>query len=507
MKILSAEQIRELDQHTITNEPISSTDLMERAAAACTAHLKEILKPGSEIHIFCGPGNNGGDGLAISRMLAKDQFKVLTFLIRTNNNLSPDAEINLNKLKKEFPGSVNVIEIPEQLIAPGTNIVAIDALLGTGLNKAVEGLMAEMILHINKHYKSIISIDLPSGMFADQSSSENKTAIASTLCLTFQLPKLSFMMPGNESMLREFTLLDIGLSKKKIDDLPTHHYYLTSTDVASLVKPRNKFSHKGSYGHALLLAGSKGKSGAAVIAASACLKSGAGLLTVHSNADTCSAVINHLPEAMTEDDSHSDVITEINHPENFDAIGFGPGVGQEDDTALVLKKILHYYPGNLVIDADGINILAANKTWLSFLPPETILTPHPGEFARLTEKTNDDFERLKLLKEFSLKHNCIVVLKGAHSAIAMPDGNVFFNSTGNSGLAKGGSGDGLTGIILGLLARGYNAAQSALIGTFIHGFAADLCVEFKSKESLLITDVINRLPDAFFKIEEKTSFT
>jgi NAD(P)H-hydrate epimerase len=262
-----------------------------------------------------------------------------------------------------------------------------------------------------------------------------------------------------------------------------------------------KFDHKGTYGHSLLVAGSQGKSGAAIISAKACMRSGAGLLTVHSNKETLNALLNHLPEAMGSEDRDAEKITEID-PERYTAIAFGPGIGTHEDTQTVLKKLLNYYKGKLVIDADGLNILSENKTWLNFLPPGTILTPHPKEFERLVGESENEFERLKILKQFSLKYNCIVVLKGAHSAVAMPDGNVFFNSSGNPSLAKAGSGDGLTGIILGLLSRGYNAPQAAIIGTYIHGYAADLCLKKMSMESVLISDVINQLPKAFRKLEE-----
>jgi NAD(P)H-hydrate epimerase len=308
-------------------------------------------------------------------------------------------------------------------------------------------------------------------------------------------------MPQNQLYVPEFEILDIGLAEDLAAD--SNLRYLTIIDIQSLLRKRNKFSHKGTFGHALLLAGSKGKSGAALIAAQACLRSGAGLLTVHSTKDVLASLSVFLPEAMSFEDAHSDVITEIEPPEKFNAIGFGPGVGTHEDTQLVLKKLLNSYSGKLVIDADGLNILAENKTWLSFLPASAVLTPHPREFERLTEKTNDDFERLSILKQFSIRHNCIVVLKGAHTAIAMPDGNLFFNSSGNAGLAKGGSGDALTGMILGLMARGYNAPQAALIGTFVHGYAADLAVKKKSSESLLDTDVIAFLSKAFIRLEKR----
>jgi NAD(P)H-hydrate epimerase len=325
--------------------------------------------------------------------------------------------------------------------------------------------------------------------------------IRSSLTLSLHAPKLAMMMAENKSFIPEFEIVDIGLKEPSAAANDVVYHYLTKIEIQSLIKPRNKFSHKGTFGHALLLAGSEGKSGAAIIAANACLKSGAGLLTVHSTQKTIDALLVNLPEAMAEVDPNVDFISEVNNPENFTAIAFGPGVGQHEDTQLALKKILQYYTGKLVIDADGLNILSENKTWLTFLPPDSILTPHPKEFERLTEKHDNDFDRIKALKHFAMKNRCIVILKGAHSTLAMPDGSVFFNSTGNAGLAKGGSGDGLTGIILGLLSRGYNAPQAALIGTYVHGFAADLCVQKKSMESLLITDVIQMLGRAFKKLE------
>jgi hydroxyethylthiazole kinase-like uncharacterized protein yjeF len=504
MKILNAAQIKELDAFTISNEPISSLNLMERAARACVKRIVKMIQTDEEIRLFCGKGNNGGDGLAIARLLNEQGFAATAVVIHFTETFSEDARQNYEALKEKFPNKLVEINFIEQLkemtVPAGT--VAIDALLGTGINKPVEGLLEEVITYVNDHFQKTISIDVPSGLYIDQSSKENKTIIRSSLTLTFQLPKLAFLFPENRNFVPEFEILDIGLHEKGLIGSTSNYHYITAREISTLLKPRSKFSHKGIFGHALLLAGSKGKSGAAIISAKSCMRSGAGLLTLHSNKDTLTSLLHHLPEAMTSEDAHSDLISDIEQPEKYDAIGFGPGVGIHEDTQLVLKKLLHYYSGKLIIDADGLNILSENKTWLSFLPNGTILTPHPKEFERLTEKYQNDFERLEALKQFSLKHNCIVILKGAHSAIAMPDGNVFFNSSGNSGLAKAGSGDCLTGIILGLLARGYNAPQAALIGTFIHGYTADLCLKKKSMESMLASDVIAQLPKAFKKLEQ-----
>jgi NAD(P)H-hydrate epimerase len=503
MKIFSAAQIKQIDEETIANEPISSINLMERAAMACVKRIIKLINTEDELIIFCGKGNNGGDGLAITRLLLERGFICHAYIVNYTDKYSLDAETNYNKLKAVYTTSYSEINSLADLKEKITSkkYIVIDALLGTGLNKPVDGLLKEVVTFINANFTRVISIDVPSGLFIDESSDGNENIVCSTLTLTFQFPKLAFLFAENKKYVPEFEVLDIGISFETINKHSTNYYYTTKQDVASFLKPRNKFSHKGDYGHALLLAGSKGKSGAAIISSKACLRSGAGLLTLHSNKSTVDALLNHLPEAMSIEDSNSDFISEVDKPEKYDAIGFGPGVGTEEDTQTVLKKICQYYTGKLIIDADGLNILSENKTWLDFLPPETILTPHPKEFERLVGKQDNDFEKIKALKQFCLKYFCIVVLKGAHSAIGFPDGTVFFNSSGNPGLAKGGSGDGLTGIILGLLSRGYSAPKAALIGTFVHGYAADMCLKKKSMESLLIRDVINELPNAFKKLE------
>ncbi|MBA3682983.1 MAG: NAD(P)H-hydrate dehydratase [Bacteroidetes bacterium] len=503
MKIFSAEQIKQIDEFTIANEPIASIDLMERAAMACLKRIMKLTSLEDELLVFCGKGNNGGDGFAIARLLLERGFNCNVFVINYTDTFSIDAGINYNKLKETFGTKISEINSLEDLKEKIThkNYVVIDALLGTGVNKTIDGLLKETVSFINANFNRIISIDIPSGLFPDESSKGNEIIIHSSLTLTFQFPKLAFLFAENKNYVPEFEVLDIGLSPQAMNAQFTNFYYLTKRDVVSFLKPRNKFSHKGDFGHALLLAGSKGKSGAALISAKACLRSGAGLLTVHSNKSTTDALLQYLPEAMSVEDTNEEFISEIDKPENYDAIGFGPGVGTQEETQIVLKKLLQYYTGKLIIDADGLNILSENKTWMEFLPAETILTPHPKEFERLAGKHDNDFEKIKTLKHLSLKHNCIFLLKGAHSTVAFPDGSVFFNSSGNAGLAKGGSGDALTGIILGLLSRGYSAPKATLMGMFIHGYSADLSIKKKSIESILISDVIDQLPKAFKKLE------
>ncbi len=504
MKILRAEQIRAIDAYTIEHEPVLSIELMERAALACFKALEGKLSKSEPISVFCGMGNNGGDGLVLTRLLNQKGFTAFAYLIKHSEKTSKDNQINQKHLNASFPKHLLEVNTAADLNKlPKENFkVIIDALLGTGLNKAPEGLLADAIDFINTFSSaSVYSIDVPSGLNCDEPSIQNTHIIKAKCVLSFQFPKLGFLMAENADYVKSFELLDIGLHPDAIAQHTTSYHYISRDLISALLKHRTKFSHKGSFGHGLLLAGSRGKSGAALIAAKACMKSGAGLLTVHSTKATLNALLQHLPEAMSSADSNPEYISETHHPEKFDAIALGPGVGVQEDTQRVLKKILQYATGGLIIDADGLNILSENKTWLNFLPPNSILTPHVKEFDRLSTSHTSDFERLRTVRKFAAQYRCIVVLKSAHTAIAMPDGTVFFNSTGNPGLAKAGSGDGLTGILLGLLCRTYTPAQAALIGVYLHGLAADSCAKKMSLESILISDVIEELPSVFLELE------
>ncbi len=503
MKILSAEQIKVCDAFTIQNEPISSIDLMERATTACIKHIVKNASIDSEFIIFCGKGNNGGDGLAIARFLIKRNYSVKVYIINHSENASDDFKINLERLtelKSEAIFNIDKEEDLKQLeFNPGT--IIIDTLLGTGLNKPLSGIVASLVDFINATKLFIISIDIPSGLYADKPNDNSDVIVHSSITLSFQFPKFSFLMPQNGAYVPEFEVLDIGLDKTFIHKISTPHYYITKADLQPLLKHRQKFSHKGVYGHALLVAGAYGKMGASAIAAKACLRSGAGLLTVQTPKKGIDILQSLIPEAIVSVDTEEELISELPQMDKYTAVGIGPGIGTEAVTESVIKKLLNYAVP-MIFDADAINILANNKTWLSFLQPNTILTPHVKEFDRLTQKHINDFERLESAKQFAIKYRCVLVLKGAYTQTVTPDGNVFFNSTGNAGLAKGGSGDTLTGIILGLLARGYTPPQSALIGVYVHGLAADICLKKIHIESVLATDVINKIPKAFEKLYE-----
>lgn len=504
MKILSAAQLREADQHTINSLPIASVDLMERAARECYNWIRQHMNQVQNFVFFCGTGNNGGDGLALARMLACAGKGVNVFVVRHSSKETEDFSKNFIRLKELK--NVTIHDLFEndfaQVLAGQQvaflNAVCVDAIFGNGLNTKIAGWLKDLVTIVNELHLLVISIDIPSGLFADDNrENDPKAIVRANYTLTFQLPKLAFLLPSYGNCVGRFYVLDIGLDEKYIASKESDYYFITSDTIKNFLKPRLKFSHKGNFGHALLIGGSLGKIGAVVMAAHAALRTGTGLVTAQVPKCGNEIIQSTLPEAMVITDKNPHFISEQLSTENYDAIGIGPGLAGEKDTQLVLKHLIQNSSIGLVIDADAINILAENKTWLSFLPAETILTPHPKEFERLAGKTDNDIAQTKLLKDFAIKHNVFVVLKGAHTRIASPSGNIYFNSTGNAGLAKGGSGDVLTGIITALLAQGYTPLQSALTGVYLHGLAADLLLENIPEESMMARDIIENIAKAF----------
>ena len=494
MKILSPDQIRSADAYTIANEPVSSINLMERAATACTAWIREHVPNHSAIRVFCGPGNNGGDGLAIARMLLQSGYKCQVFIPRIAEKYSADFLENERRLQDAFPDSVNDIKNENDFPLIGTGDIAIDALFGTGLSKPLDGLYARLIEYMNKSRAEIIAIDSPSGLYADKFSDLKAIANASHT-LTFQSPRLAFMFPENEMFTGEFHVLDIRLDPKFIEDIPAENYFLTQEFIKSFLKPRTKFSHKGTYGHALIVAGSKGKMGAAILAVKGALRTGAGLVSSAIPASGTDIMQISCPEAML-------VAGKIDY-ENFSAIGIGPGIGTDEKAVALLEKILKLSTKPLVLDADALNIISKNKKLLKRIPEKSILTPHPKEFERLAGKSKNDFERHDLQLSFSKKYNVHLVLKGAHTCITTPEGKSFFNSTGNPGMAKGGSGDVLTGMITSLLAQGYSPEHAALIGIYMHGLAGDLAADDNGMDGMIAGDMTEAIPNAWVVLRGK----
>lgn len=494
--------VREADAYTIQNEPIASIDLMERASEAIVRQLVLRLQPTQEVVVFAGMGNNGGDGLAIARLLAKRGYDVRVYVVQTSKEGSADFHVNHNRLSEQTAVEVHQIpeahELPESLPA---NCIVVDALFGSGLNKPIGGVAAQVVDFINRQQVVVVAVDIPSGLFADRATDLLHTAVVhADYTFTFEWPKQAFFFAENEHIVGEWQVVSIGLHPD-MHRMEGQKFFLTeSADISTRLRSRPRFAHKGNFGHALLMAGSAGKSGAAVLAASACLRSGVGLLHVHVPQHVVLPLQCALPEAMLSIDVNSHHLASLPDLSAYNAIGIGPGIGQEEETAKLLKLLIQEWKHPAVLDADALNILASHPTWLAFLPLNTILTPHVREFERLTGKAVNGFERLEKQREFSQRFGLVVVLKGAYSSISLPDGRVFFNPTGNPGMATAGSGDVLTGIILGLLAQGYSAADAAMTGVFLHGLAGDLAIGHQSHESLLAGDIVALLGKAFLKV-------
>lgn len=500
LPIFSAAQIKAVDEFTIQNEPIASIDLMERAASKCSQWIMKHYDVETIFKVCCGLGNNGGDGLAIARQLLEHGYKVEVFIIHYSDKYSHDFLINKKKLEDKYTSFLMEVNDASHLPHFKTSDVVIDALFGIGLSKPLFGLAAECVNHINQSAEEVIAIDVPSGLMVDSFTDKSNSIVKAMHTLTFQCPKLAFMFAENHVYVGNGHVLDIGLKWTEEIQKNSCAFYVTENAVKELIKPRQKFSHKGTFGHGLLVVGSYGKMGAAIMSTHALLRSGAGLLTVCVPQCGYEIMQTSTPEAMALVEGGEYLqIKELN-VSSYSSIGIGPGIGTEKETQLSVKYILESSKKPLVIDADALNALSLNKEWLSLIPQNSILTPHPKEFERLTKIVSNDFERHQLQIDFSKQYKVYVVLKGAHTCITTPQGESYFNSTGNSGMAKGGCGDVLTGLITGLLAQGYMSLQSCVIGVYVHGLAGDITKEEKGELAMIPTDVIENISTAFKRL-------
>lgn len=508
MKIFNTEQIRLIDKYTINKEPVKSIDLMERAAMACYDWIINKYNTDTNFKIFIGPGNNGGDGLAIARLLADNNYNAEVYIVNISCNYSDDYKINFSRLEEQNKVNISTISFVCDLPVVYPNDVIIDAIFGSGLSKPVDGLAANVIHLLNKCDNTIISIDIPSGLYAeDNRKNKLKNIISANYVLTFQFPKLTFMFPESSKYVDDFNVLDIGLHKKIIKDMETNNYYTTINDIKPLLIKRDKFAHKGNFGHALLIAGSYGKMGAAVLASKSCLRTGVGLLTTHIPKSGYDIIQISTPETMVSIDENANYFTGATDIDKYNAIGVGCGIGTDGKTQNALYDLISDAIVPMVIDADAINILGINKSLIDILPADSILTPHIKEFERIAGKAKNDYERHQLLIEFAVKYKVYVVLKGAHTAIATPNGKCYFNSTGNVGMATAGSGDVLTGIILSLLAQGYNSLNAAIFGVYLHGLSGDIALEKRGAEALIASDIIEHISEGYKKIINYKFFT
>jgi ADP-dependent NAD(P)H-hydrate dehydratase / NAD(P)H-hydrate epimerase len=498
MKILTSKQIRQADSFTIENEPISSINLMERACRAFVQWFITQFDATIKVGVVCGTGNNGGDGLGIARMLIEWGYDVKAWVVRGSVPESSDFKVNLERLRGK--SAIQEISSVEQTVFAERDVI-IDAVFGSGLSRPVEGVYSQVIKCINAAAACRIAVDIPSGLQPDGPSSGE--IVKADYTVSFQLPKLAFLLPQSYQYTGEWLLVDIGLQKKFIKDTVTDFHFLQRKDASRLLKPRSRFDHKGSFGHALIVSGSFGKMGACVLATRAALRSGPGLVTVHAPACGYTVVQATCPEAMFIADSGEKLISAVGDVAVYSAIGIGPGIGQDPKTVAAFRALLRSYKKPMVIDADALNILAGSRDLLDSIPPYSILTPHPKEFDRLAGTPSNDWERLDKQRVMARELNCVVLVKGAYTSIATPSGKTYFNSTGNPGMATGGTGDVLTGILTGILAQGYNPEDAVRLGVYLHGLAGDLVSIEKGEESLLPSDIIETLPAAFKKLKAK----
>lgn len=494
MKIFNQHQIKAWDKLTIEENKISSLDLMERAANAFVQRFSQLFDLSRPVSVYCGPGNNGGDGLAIARILNTLGYNIKVWLADWDLPKTDDNQTNLSRLPGFGHIPLQVINLQELPVFDRDEII-IDALLGIGVNRPLDGNFEELIYWINSLQLTVIAVDVPSGLFTNQ---HTEHAIQATYTLSFQCPKLSFFLPDYEKFTGYWEILNIGLSDNFYLNTSVRYYLLERKLLNNILTKRKRFSHKGIYGHALLINGSHGKGGAAILASRACLRSGVGLVTNHIPGSLYSILQMSVPEAMASVDEHDYFWSTLPKDLNkYAAIGLGCGIDLKDSTQRVLYELFDQYQGRMVIDADALNLISQSKELLHKLPTGTILTPHVKEFERLFGKSRNCFERLELLAAKANELQTTIILKGAFSAMALPDGIIYFNCSGNPGMATAGSGDVLTGILTGLMAQGYDSKQTALLGTYIHGRAGDLVMEERSCESLIASDLVDHLGKVF----------
>lgn len=504
--ILEVSDIREAEKRAMEEESITSLDLMERAGASFVESLykKVSLETFSEITVFCGPGNNGGDGLVIGRLLSSHN-RVHIVLCNGNSSTTHDFDSNLERIRSVSSGNLKISNFdPENLPEIDEESMVIDALFGIGISRPVEGYYGTVVDFINSACVMVVSVDVPSGLFPDRHTPAGAYCIQATLTLTFQFQKLAFLLPENADRVGQVTLVDIGLTAPSADSLK--YRTIDSSLIRRLWVPVPKFAHKGTNGHGMLIAGSSAMPGAALLAAKSALKGGIGKVTVHTAGDVARILAGYIPEALLSRDQNDRFVSKIewdDHP-TVNTVAIGPGLGKNSQTSSLLSNIIDELHSPIIMDADALNILSENKTWLGFLTDYSILTPHFKEFERLTGAVKNDFERLEKLITFATRLRLVVVLKGANTVVATPDGKLFFNTTGNQGMATAGSGDVLTGLLLALCAKGYRPEAAAIMAVFIHGLAADIAIEQKeSFESLIASDIIEYYGEAYKRIEQR----
>lgn len=502
MKIFSAEQLYEADKITLEKEKITSEALMERAGTQIFNWLDERLSGAPvPIHIFCGIGNNGGDGLVLGRLLIEHSYKVIVYVVNCSDKRSKDFLLNYDKIKnvtKDWPilmkGEDDFPEInPQDII--------VDSIFGIGLNRCPDGWVKKLIQYLNKSEAFKLAIDIPSGLFSNAPLKDKEAVLKANHTLTFQTPKLSFFLPETAQFVSNFDVLDIGLDREYLNETEPIAQLISKPEAQRFYQHRDKFGHKGTYGHALIVAGSYGKMGAAMLSTAATFRIGAGMVTAFVPKCGYNIMQTGIPEAMVLTDKEEEFICEISFDFEPAAIGIGMGIGKNNATVEALKKLFKEKKAPLVLDADALNLISENKELLKLLPKNSVLTPHPGELERLIGKWKDDYDKIEKVKKFSKKHKIVLLIKGAYTMTVFDD-NLYINSSGNPGMATAGSGDALSGVITGLLSQGYDPLLASIFGVYMHGCAGDIAAGQMGYEAIMASDIINNLSEAYLELFE-----
>jgi len=500
VKIFSKEQIYQGDKLTAERQQISSTDLMERAGTQIFNWIDKRMQGAQvPIHVFCGIGNNGGDGLVLARHLVTHGYNVISYVVNCSDKRSKDFLINYDRIKNVTKDWPLLLSCTEEFPEIGTDDIIVDAVFGIGLNRPVDSWVKALFQHFKGSKAFTLSVDMPSGLYSNNVPEDENGVVWADYTLSFASSKLVFFLEDTAKYTQQWEVLDIGIDRKFKDETPTEVELIGKYEILPLYKPREKFGHKGTYGHSVIIGGSYGKIGAVVLASRAALSAGSGVITAYIPKCGYTILQSAFPEAMVITDGNNDTITEVKLNIEPTVIGLGVGIGTHKSTVDAIKSFLEQNKIPLVIDADGLNILAKNKSLLKVLPKQTVLTPHPKELERLIGKWTDDFDKLEKSKTFAKKHNIILVIKGAHT-ITIAEERLYINSTGNPGLATAGSGDVLTGIITGLMAQGYEPKAAAIFGVYLHGRSADIALEDFGYQSLIASHIIEYLGEAYIDL-------
>ena len=489
MKIFSAAQIKEADKATLERQEISSDELMERAAGLVYEEIhKRLQNANIPVKIFCGIGNNGGDGLVIGRRLLEEGYNVTIYVVNYSDQRSQEFLKNYDRVKNMTKDWPSLLKSEEDFPEINEGDFVVDAIFGVGLNRPLVDWVAKLVQHINKSGAFVLAVDMPSGLAADMAMGSKNAIIQANYTITFQTPKLSFYLPDTAEFVGDLQVLDIGLDRDYLLQTKPVAQLIGKAEARVLYTPRKKQSHKGTYGHALMVGGSYGKIGSICLSSTAALKAGAGMVTIFTPSCGYQILQTALPEAMVITDEDEKILTNIDHGMEPTVIGFGPGVGTEEKTVKAFEQLLKKNKNPMVVDADGLNIISRNRHFLELLPEGSILTPHPKELERLMGNWENDFQKLEMAQELAKKHKLILVIKGAYTFTVTSE-EIYINNSGNPGMATAGSGDVLTGVITAFVSQGYEPLRAAIFAVYLHGRSGDIAAEKLGFEGLIAGDI------------------